>query len=30
MRCERSDSAFLCIGLRGFEFKGRLESLLPE
>lgn len=31
MRYERSNNTFLCIGVRGFEFKGFLESrLLPE
>jgi hypothetical protein len=31
MRYERTDEIFLCIGVRGFDYKGFLESrLLPE
>jgi hypothetical protein len=31
MRYERTDEIFLCIGVRGFDTKGFLESrLLPE
>jgi len=31
MRYERTDEIFLCIGVRGFDYEGFLESrLLPE